>query len=703
DLMAEHRLQYQASEFAKHLDEHDAKSIQEEGDALIEQPLISAILLIDASGQLLHASITKDEKATLQLTHPLTMDNLDMLVRSLGHLHIYTRKIPGHNSSIALIMDDRPVTIAIIATTAWTGLLMIALVALSIIGLHRVLERRLIRPVSRVRESLHQNAMSQQSLDELEAELPEEASEILDVYQHLRHSHDDLKEHIMDMMQVLPACFWWSNDGVHYSGISGKSTQVLNIPPEALQNQRLWSWGPADGQSIANMTQLSDAIKQQKEHLDFAYQTHSEGDERWFGETITVCYDRKGKLDCVYGIINDISTRKQQQQLMTNQLQMAERMDTTATLVGGIAHEFNNALAGMLGNLYLLRQQARDDKSLERLGRIETLIQRSADMIEQMLVFARKSQLRPKRTDMGRFVRDFETIIRPSLKHGVQFELSLDHHVKDLAIYADQAKLQEAMTHLLHNARQAVAHVDNPLIRLHLESFNADDDFIKSCPNLSSRKLIHLCMSDNGEGIPEEIQKHIFEPFFTTREVGQGTGLGLPMVYGYVRQLGGCIHVNSEVGRGTRIDIYIPRKEDDINANEHSGEIIRGHGETILVVDDESAFREAACEVLEGLGYQYIAATSGQQGVEKFKQQQAEIRLVIMDVVMPGLNGTQAAERIRAINPDIPILFATAFDLTDTIASHAATPHTGTLHKPFRVSLLSQSVQKLLKKSVSQS
>jgi len=324
-------------------------------------------------------------------------------------------------------------------------------------------------------------------------------------------------------------------------------------------------------------------------------------------------------------------------------------------------------------------------------------------MIEQMLVFARKSQLHPKRTDMGRFVREFETIIRPSLNHGIQFELSLDHQVKELAINADQSKLQEAMTHLLHNAIHAVAHVDKPLIRLSLESFDADDDFINSCPNLSSRKLIHLCMSDNGEGIPEDVQKHIFEPFFTTREVGQGTGLGLPMVYGYIRRLGGCIHVNSDVGCGTRIDIYIPRKEDDINADEHSGEIIRGHGETILVVDDEPAFREAACEVLEGLGYQSMAATSGQQGVEKFKQQQDEIRLVIMDVVMPGLNGTQAANRIRAINPHVPILFATAFDPTESMASYTATPHTGTLHKPFRISLLSQSVQKLLTESVSQS
>ncbi len=695
-LIADHRLEYQTAEFARHIDENDRRSIREEGDALVEEPLISAMLLIDASGRLLSASIHSDERPILHLSQPVTPGNLQSLVSGIDHLHLFTRPVPGHRVPLALIMDDRPVRTTIFVTAAWAAALMLILVLLSITALHRALERRLIVPIYRVRQAVEREDVSDDSVVRLERELPEEASDILDIYQHLRHSHDDLKEHIMDMMQVLPACFWWSTDGIRYSGISGKSMQILNIPPDSLQRQELWSWGPAEGQRLSNKARLQDAIRKQREHLDFAYQGRIGNEVRWFGETITICYDRKGRLDCVYGIINDISVRKQQQQIMDEQMQMAERMDTTATLVGGIAHEFNNALAGMQGNLYLIRQQLTDDQSRERLDRIETLIRRSAGMIEQMLVFARKSQIKQVRTDLKRFMRDFEAIIRPTLDHDTRLELQLPATDEQLAVHADQAKLQEALTHLIHNAVQATRETPAPAIRMSLERFDADEEFIQSYPHVSSRKLVRLRISDNGEGIGEDIQKHIFEPFFTTREVGQGTGLGLPMVYGYVRRLGGSIHVHSAPGEGTDIDLYLPRQADEIRADEHSGEIIHGHGETILVIDDEPAFREAACQVLEGLGYRPLAACDGQEGLRRFEEHRQDIALIVLDVVMPGKSGPQVAESIRAVDAKLPILFSTAFDLTDSITGIIATEHTDMIHKPFRVSVLSQAIRRLL-------
>lgn len=702
DLMAEHRLQYQAAEFAKHLDQNDDKSIQEEGDALIEQPLISAILLVDASGQLMHASITPGEKTRLQLSRPLTSSNLASLVGSLNHLKLYTREIPGHHASLALIMDDRPVTMAILATTAWTALLMLLLLGISIFGLHRSLDRRLVSPLERVRASIESRGMpSEDSIVRLENELPEEAAEILDVFQQLRHSHQDLKEHIVEMMQLLPACFWWSTDGRHYAGASSKSVQVLKLPPDALAGSKLWSWGVADATALANRQQLAEAIRRGDTHVDLAYPIHQDGDERWFGESLTIRYDHHGEIDCIYGIINDISARKRQQQVLSEQIQMAERMDTTATLVGGIAHEFNNALAGMQGNLYLVRQHIVDAKDIERLDRIENLIRRAASMIEQMLVFARRSQLRPERIDLVRFLREYEVIVRPTLSQNIRFTIELPDADEPALLFADAGKLQEALTHLLHNAVAAVADREHPDVRLSLDCFDADEDFIRMHPKLASRRLVRIRMQDNGCGIPEEVRKHIFEPFFTTREVGQGTGLGLPMVYGFVRRLGGIIQVDSVPGEGTTIDLYLPRREEqDMEPGEHSGEILHGHGETILIVDDEDAFRETAAEVLAGLGYRTRTASSGRKALEIFGEHGDEIALVVLDVVMPDLNGTETAMQLRRIRNDIPILFATAYDLTHTLNGMAHLSGTDIIHKPFRIAALSQSVQKLLTEAV---
>jgi len=700
DLMADHRLSYQSKEFAKHLDQKDERSIREESNALIQNQMITAILMVDASGELMHVALSNNQPPQLQIKNPINIDNIDAQVAAHSNLHLYKRKIPNHNTTLVLVLDDRTVEIAIFSVTVWSFLLMLLLVLLSIKALHVTLRRQLVEPVEQLRVAVEDDRMDADAIHALEEELPEEAAEILEVFDHLKHSSDDMKSHLIDMMAALPACFWWSYDGKTYGGMSEKSTDILNKSPHEITGSKLWAWTETSALLSSNNRQLQKTTQQHGERLDFAYEVDNDQGKRWFGESVIVCYDKQGNLDTVFGMINDISSRKNRQQEQAEQLESLRRMETTATLVGGVAHEFNNALAGMNGNVFLIKQSTDDAQTLNRVKRIEQLIERSAGMIDSMLSFAKKSTLRPDLVDMVDFLKEFQVIALPSLPNHAQFNLNIDEGLngegaEPAFIRADRKKLQEMLMQLLQNADFAVQGADLPRISITLDGLKADEDFLRKHPQIASSHLIHLQVQDNGCGIPEDILGRIFDPFFTTREVGQGTGLGLSMAYGYVHQIGGSINVESVESKGTTFHIYLPRYSQQRIAKHHDT-LLRGHGEKILVVDDDQVFRESTCEVLSRMGYQAIEAWDGKEAVDQFEQHQDEIRLIFMDILMPGLTGIQASRRIRKITPDIPIIFLTAYDRTQPLEPEVYEDNAELINKPFRISVLSQAIQKAL-------
>ncbi|MDQ6995862.1 MAG: response regulator [Mariprofundus sp.] len=700
DLMADHRLSYQSSEFAKHMDQQDERSIREESDALIQDQMITAILMVDASGELMHVALSNNDAPQLQIKAPININNIDTQVAANANLHLYKRKIPGHNATLVLVLDDRPVEIAIFSATAWGALLMLLLVMLSIKALHVVLRRQLVEPVEHLREAVENNSLDDDAMHALEEQLPDEAADILDVFEQIKHASDDMKSQMTDLMSALPSCFWWSTDGKTYAGISEKCTAILNKAPDEIEGTRLWAWTETRAQLSGNLRQLQKAIATQHERLDFAYEVSSGDGPRWYGESVTLRYDKQGELEMIFGMINDISSRKTRQMEQAEQLEALRRMETTATLVGGIAHEFNNALAGMNGNVFLIKQSAEDEQTLNRVKRIEQLIERSAVMIDNMLSFAKKSASRPGPIDMVDFLEKFQIIALPMLPDQAQFNLNIDKQMKNdeaqtPVIRADKQKLQEVLMQLLQNANFAVDSVNMPRISIGLESLDADEDFLHKFPHIASSNLIHLQVQDNGEGIAEDVLGRIFDPFFTTREVGQGTGLGLSMVYGYIHQIGGAIHVESLEGSGTTFHIYLPKSTASSFAK-HQGKLLRGHGEKILVVDDDQVFRESTCEVLGRMGYQTIEAWDGKEAVQCFKQHQGEIRLILMDILMPGLTGIQASRRIRKISPDVSIIFLTAYDRTQPLEPEVYEDNAELINKPFRISVLSQAIQKAL-------
>jgi len=300
------------------------------------------------------------------------------------------------------------------------------------------------------------------------------------------------------------------------------------------------------------------------------------------------------------------------------------------------------------------------------------------------------------------FLKQFQLIALPTLPVRVQFKLIIQDQLQQQPsacplIQADKKRLQEVLLQLLDNAKQAIAASQTPSISMQLDSFEADEVFLRQHPKIASSHIVHLQVQDNGCGIPEHILARIFDPFFTTREVGTGTGLGLSMVHGYIHQLGGTIDVDSHVDRGTTFHLYFP----GVTASSqpaHPDTLLRGNGETVLVVDDDKVFRESTCDVLTRMGYQPIPAWDGKEAISQFKLHQHDIKLIFMDILMPGLNGIQTSRRIRNIAPTIPIIFLTAYDRTQPLEPEVYEDHAELITKPFRISILSQAIQKVLGK-----
>jgi len=380
------------------------------------------------------------------------------------------------------------------------------------------------------------------------------------------------------------------------------------------------------------------------------------------------------------------------------QFREAQKMEVLGTLVGGIAHNFNNILAGITGNIYLAKASTKHLSDVQRnLKTIEKLSFGAANMIKQLMAFARKSMITMKSFDFSSLIKESCNLYKTSLQENIDFRCTLSNEA--LTVHGDTAQLQQVLFNLLNNARDALANRDDSAIDVSMERFAADDSFLKQHPDLEAQHFAHLSVSDNGPGIPESCIQNIFEPFFTTKEVGEGTGLGLAMVYGSIREHGGVIDVQSEEGKGTCFHVYLPLAEVSGTAYEpeEGKPTAKGTGQTILLADDSEALRETGKGLLEHFGYQVLLADNGREAVDVFNDKQNNIDLVILDIVMPRMGGVIAAGEIREVRPDTPVIFATGYDPDSSMEGLMPTQREIILHKPFSAQELSRVVSENLK------
>ncbi|WP_171966475.1 ABC transporter substrate-binding protein [Mariprofundus micogutta] len=378
---------------------------------------------------------------------------------------------------------------------------------------------------------------------------------------------------------------------------------------------------------------------------------------------------------------------------MEQRFRQAQKMEAVGTLVGGIAHDFNNMLAGMTGNLYLAKQRSQGQPAvIQSLDNIEKLSFRASDMIHQLLTFARKDQVSMNAIALNPFMKETIKFLRASLPENI--DLVHDLCSEALTVNGDITQLHQIMMNLVNNARDALDGIDRPQIKIKLNLFVPDDEFMRVHTYFNISPYALISVDDNGCGIPDRQIEHLFEPFFTTKEQGKGTGLGLAMVFGAVKTHQGYVRVNSVEGKGSIFSIYIPLidAEDDTQKSRRDQEVVKGNGEMILIVDDEQQIVSTEREVLESLGYQVLTASDGDQAVEAFKQHADKLDLVILDVVMPRMGGIEASQCMRLINPQVKIIFSTGYDKDNDGKLKNET----VLSKPYMIEDLSHLLQQQL-------
>lgn len=421
------------------------------------------------------------------------------------------------------------------------------------------------------------------------------------------------------------------------------------------------------------------------------------GSSMWVEIKASVLRDAQGCPIEILGVTRDITERRraeEQQRNLEAQLGQAQKMESVGRLAGGVAHDFNNLLMAILGyaEMILTHCQELAPGAREWVEEIQKAGERARDLTRQLLAFGRKQTLEMQVLDMNEVVLGFGKMLKRLIGEDIQVQTLLNPRIG--AVKADAAQIEQVLLNLAVNARDAMPNGG----RLAIETADVvlDDAYVARNPYVEPGTYVMLAVSDTGCGMNADTQKMVFEPFFTTKGPGQGTGLGLAMVYGIVRQHQGHISVYSELGRGTTFKIYLPRITETTEEEVTSAPVAPiGGTETILVVEDDAAVREITCKMLADLGYDVIAADGGPHALTAAAERET-IHLLLTDVIMPEMSGRRIVEQLVALHPEIKTLYMSGYT-ANVIAHHGVLdPGVYLLQKPFTFQGLAQKIREVL-------
>ena len=432
---------------------------------------------------------------------------------------------------------------------------------------------------------------------------------------------------------------------------------------------------------------MSDA-----DSIDLEYRiVREDGSVRWVRARGFQVRDDDGLLIRLAGIVSDITAQKE----LEEQFRQAQKMEAIGVLAGGVAHDFNNLLTAINGYSDLtLRRMDESNPFRRNIEEIKHAGERAASLTEQLLAFSRKKVLQPTVHNLNPLIETLEKMLHRLIRENIELRTILDPDLGN--IRADYGQMEQVIVNLVVNARDAMP--DGGRLTIDTQSIYLDKDYVSQHMSVSPGPFVKLSVTDTGHGMDEMTQRRVFDPFFTTKNLGQGTGLGLSMVFGIIKQSGGDIVVSSAVGRGTTFKIYLPCVDEDVPESDGVGENVENISgtETILLLEDEAAVRNLASEVLRSHGYVVLEAASGTEALSICKTYAKPIHLVLSDVIMPKMSGPEAIVRIRELHPAIKVLFMSGY--TDDAVSEGgnSVSEAGFIEKPFAPDGLALKVREVL-------
>jgi two-component system cell cycle sensor histidine kinase/response regulator CckA len=467
--------------------------------------------------------------------------------------------------------------------------------------------------------------------------------------------------------------------------------QVLGHPCEALyRNSHLWleCIHPDDRERIG--AEYDQALKTGMINHEYRI-VRPDGSVRWLRERGFGVRDDRGVIRRFAGIAEDVTEREQLEDL----LRQAQKMEAVGRLAGGVAHDFNNLLTIIMGYCeQLKRQPLTEGAALNAVGEIHLAADRAAALTRQLLAFSRKQRLEPQVLDLNLLIAEVETILRRALGEDIELELALQADLWPVKV--DRFQFEQVVLNLAVNARDSMPSGG----RLTIITSNAqpDEASVRSHPGSSTAPCTMLAVKDTGVGMDACTRERIFEPFFTTKDVGKGTGLGLATVYGIVKQSGGSIAVESEPGAGSTFRIYLPAVRESLVSAPRgpAGPFpFRGH-ETILLVEDDDRVRQLLHDFLEQCGYPVKAARNGAEALRIAREYQHHIDLLLTDLVMPGMSGTELARELTRERQGIRLLFVSGHSEHAGLRNYEMQSGSAFLQKPFSLDSLGRKVREVL-------
>jgi PAS domain S-box-containing protein len=478
--------------------------------------------------------------------------------------------------------------------------------------------------------------------------------------------------------------------------VSPAYEQIWERPCESvLQNQLAWMEGVHPDDLEKSRIRFAAQLAGENHDSEYRIRTPA-GQEKWIRDRAFPIRDRTGQLIRVVGIAEDITEQKRREAelALTNRaLSQAQKMEAVGRLAGGVAHDFNNLLMVIQTYTEMLQERLPIQDSLRRnTEQILKAAERGAGLTGQMLAFSRKQIISPVVLDLNAAVNDTAKMLKRLIGEDIDFRVNAAGLL--WAIEADPDQIAQVLMNLCVNSRDAMP--QGGTLTVTTENVTFEEGGSGRHVDIPAGDYVRLAVADTGMGISEESLEQIFEPFFTTKEVGKGTGLGLAMVYGIVKQSGGYVWVDSELGKGTCFTICLPRVQQAVVSHKNAATDAPPRGtESLLVVEDEEFIREGICEFLRSLGYTVFAASSGEEAL-LISSEQEHIDLLITDVVMPKMSGRELSQMLGSLRPDLKTIHMSGYT-DDAVLRHGIHDLSSTfLQKPFGLGMLARKVRNIL-------